>query len=87
MTDVPSTSTRRTRSGTVTLASIADSTVVAGRTNDSQPQSLISPARGHKRSLAGLPTIPMRTNAEPLKLDPDDNEDDELLLKRGSTIY
>ena len=82
--------TRRSRSGTVTLASVAASTVAArrpaGRLNDGPPRELASPNRGHKRGITGLPTIQMRTNSEPLKLDAGDDEDDELLLKRGSTI-
>lgn len=82
--------TRRSRSGTVTLASVAASTVAArrpaGRSNDGHLQELASPNRGHKRTVAGLPTIQMKTNSEPLKLDAGDDEDDELLLKRGSTI-
>lgn len=82
--------TRRSRSGTVTLASVAASTGVArrpvGRSNDGQPRDLASPNRGHKRGHTGLPTIHMKTNSEPLKLDAGDDEDDELLLKRGSTI-
>ena len=81
---------RRSRSGTITLASVAASAVAArraaGRLNDRQQHGLVSPNRGYKRNFTGVPTIQMRANAEPLKIDAGDDEDDELLLKRGSTI-
>ncbi|KAH9933370.1 uncharacterized protein B0H18DRAFT_1208097 [Fomitopsis serialis] len=83
-------STRRTRSGTVTLASVAASKAASRRATERSSggygQGHASPLRGHRRSNAGLPTIQMRINDEPLKLAPGDDEDDELLLKRGSSI-
>ncbi|KAH9840077.1 uncharacterized protein C8Q71DRAFT_745697 [Rhodofomes roseus] len=83
--------TRRTRSGTVTLASVAASKAAATRRAAERPSGSIghehaSPLRVHKRSNAGWPTIQMKTNDEPLRLAPGDDEDDELLLKRGSSI-
>ncbi|GJE91263.1 hypothetical protein PsYK624_074120 [Phanerochaete sordida] len=60
--------TRRTRSGTVTLA---------------RPQTQAPGKPRATRRAANLPTIKMRINDKPLSPQGSDEEDDELLLRRG----
>ncbi|KZT09854.1 uncharacterized protein LAESUDRAFT_722004 [Laetiporus sulphureus 93-53] len=78
------TRTRRTRSGTVTLAG------PASRATDVQVQGekpkANSPLRTHKRHHEGWPTIRMRIDNSPLRTIAGEDED-ELLLKAGSSVH
>ncbi|GBE86537.1 hypothetical protein SCP_0904160 [Sparassis crispa] len=72
-------STRRTRSGTVTLSNAVPSA------STSRPSATV-PKHLHRRHASGLPTIQMKVDDEPLRMRPGDNEEDELLLRAGSVI-
>lgn len=82
---------RRTRSGTVTLADFAASTsasrAAAERVRTEQGRlKPTSPMRTHKRNREGWPTIRMKIDEQPLLAVTGDEDDDELLLKAGSTV-
>ena len=57
----------------------------ARRTRSGTVTQASTPAVSGKRKHSGWPTIKMRTNAEPLRMQGDD-DDDELLLKDGDVF-